>query len=185
MTNNYMKLSEKLRGIGLPLALVAMAGIQVGCNQADGADATDAPDESQVETPAVSARLLRVETLIVEPTDFQEAVQVTADDAGLGPDAAAVVHDPGPAPVGGELGEDTLGDRLPRQGCSGGPEGEVLAAAADHVQQGPDLVETPGANDGLGDQAVDRGVGRAAEPVDRAGQHALGVEHALNTRWGG
>ena len=108
----------------------------------------------------------------------EHAVQVAADDPRLRPDAAALVQHPGAVPVGRQLHQQVVAHRLAGEGGAGGAEGQVAARATAEVEEVPDLAQVPRAHDGLGDEAVDRGIAGAAQAVDRAVEDAAGGDDA-------
>ena len=108
----------------------------------------------------------------------EDAVQVASHDARLRPHPPPPVEDAARAPVGSQLHEDVVGHGLAGQGRAGGAERDPASALARIAQQPAHLVEVLRPDHDLRDQPVDRGVDRAAQPVQRPGQHAVGREQA-------
>ena len=109
----------------------------------------------------------------------EQAVQVAADDAGLAADAGPVVEHLGGTKERAELDQHVVGDRLARERGAGRAEGQVTAPPARPGEELAHLAEAAGTHDRLGDQTVDRGVGRATQAIDRARQHPFRREDPL------
>ncbi len=113
------------------------------------------------------------------PVARQQPVQVAAHDAGLAPDPLAVVEHARLPEEGSELDEHVVAHGLAVERRAGGAEGEVTVLLARPAEELADLGDAARTHDRLRDQPVDRGVGRAAQAVDRPRQHAFGREDAL------
>ena len=107
------------------------------------------------------------------------AVEVPPHDRRLRPHPLAAVEDAPRLPVGSELDEQVVRHRLPGQRRPRGSQGEPTPRPPRVGQKPPHLIHVAGTDDGLGHEAVDRGVGRPTETVDRAREHALGREQGL------
>ena len=109
----------------------------------------------------------------------EEAVEVRADHSRLRPDPPPVVEHARAAEVRADLDEHVVAHRLARERGARGPEGHVAAAAGGPGEKLADLAEAARPDDGLGNQAVDRGVSGAAQPVDRPREDAVRREDPL------
>ena len=98
----------------------------------------------------------------------EQAVQVRPHDAGLRPDPGPVVEHAGAAEERAELHQDVVAHRLAGERRARGAEGQVAAGGGAPRRGSRAPRPCRGADDRLGDEAVDRGVGGAAQAVDRA-----------------